>query len=209
MSSREDLRTFLATSEKATNQIPIDWKEEVLLAIESGNCGLVHNVWKRGKILVTKNAMESLLMNALCLGKVIDAYQAVDTIGRDLDEKEIMMLTEVAILTGNISGVCMLATNRKDNTQRAFQDCAMIIAVARHMRLKNKQTLPPYGVTGAWQNLYTKEINQLGIKGSRFYTKQFPSGVFLHVNEKSKQRLFGFLLAHELITKEDAVILGV
>jgi hypothetical protein len=209
MNSRIQLQTFLAATESKSLTTAMDWREEVLLAVESGDCGLAHNAWKHAGIMVTKDVMERLLLNALCLGRVVDAYQAAVMLERGFDEKEIMMLTEVAMLTGNISGICMIATNRRNSTHKAYQDCAMIIAVARHMRLKNKQNLPPYGVTGSWQNVYAKEIKQLGIKGDRFYTSHFPSGNFLHVNEKSKQRLLGFLLAHELITREDTLVLGV
>lgn len=208
MNARDNLKRFLQTVEKESVLTTINWREEFLLAIEAGDCHAAILAQKKSGIQVSREVVENLLLQALCLGKVIDSYQAAVLLDRDLSETEVMILTEVAMLTGNTTGMCILAHTRRGQDIRAFLHCAMVIAVSRNMRLMDKKTLPPYGVTGTWTNLYRKEIYQLGITGKPFYTITFPSGKFLILHEKSKQRLLGYLLAHELISQEDSDMLG-
>lgn len=185
----------------------VDWTEEFLLAVEAGDCSAAINAQEKSGIRIGRDVIENLLLQALCSGKVIDSYQAAVLLNRDLLDIEVMILTEVAMLTGNITGICIIAHGTNSHDMRAFQHCAMTIAVARTMRLKDGQVLPPYGVTGTWTNLYKEEMLKLGITGKAFYTKTFPSGRFLILSEKSKQRLLGYLLAHSLISQEDVRML--
>ncbi len=207
MNVRDHVKKFLADYEKESVLATIDWREELLLAIEAGDCCAAINAQQKSGIKVSREVVENLLLQALCLGKVIDSYRAAVWLNRDLSETEVMILTEVAMLTGNMTGMCILAHTRRNQDIRAFLHCTMVIAVARDIKLKNRQILPPYGVTGTWMTLYKREISQLGITGKLFYTKKFPSGKFLILQEKSKQRLLGYLLAHELISQEDSSML--
>jgi hypothetical protein len=201
MQRNEVLEEIFRSGPFGTHLTPVDWETDLAFSIQEGDFKRSLLAAKKANTFLKKEELEDLLLNATIRGQVRDVMQALVVLNRGMMLEEYLLLLESSMLHGNIAGVCDM-TDKESLKDTAFLHLTMAVAVAKNMRMTNREGTPSYISLSSWVPVYAKELSPFGLKGREISIPDFPLGKFFIFTRETVQKLTGALIAYNEVSKE-------
>lgn len=193
------IRELLRQGVLGTSLTSVDWNILLQDASDFGNMDGLLTAAHKLKCKPPKEALENLLLTALCKGDCTLALAACKELGRELDVNEKKVMLEGAVLSGNVQEIFNTLEIKSVEMFAIFHTSAAI-AVLRSMYKKHK--IPEQGVLNlkAWTTSYTAALSRFELYAFEKFDLVKPiTGLFFVFTGETIHKIVGALISDNLI----------